>query len=166
MAGRGRDVRQRLHGHEPVSERGARAASFMSVVFDSGVIVALYDRRDAEHERCRRLLRELTEPRFIPSPTLPEIDYWLSTRIGPEAFVQVLRDIRAGAYRVQDLDGEDYERVLEIISVYADSDVGFVDAAVLAVAERLRTHRVATLDHRHFRMMRPRHVESLTLLPE
>jgi hypothetical protein len=33
------------------------------------------------------------------------------------------------------------------------------------VVERLGESRVATLDHRHFGMMRPRHVDALTLLP-
>ena len=104
--------------------------------------------------------------RVIPVPTLAEVDYWLSTRIGPDAFLQFLRDIRAGAYRLIDLQAEDYDRVIEICSVYRDSDVGFVDAAVLAVAERLAESKLVTFDHRHFRMMRPRHVDALTLLPE
>jgi hypothetical protein len=48
---------------------------------------------------------------------------------------------------------------------YADLEVGFVDCAVLAVTERLGEPKLATLDHRHFGTMRPRHVEALDLLP-
>lgn len=48
---------------------------------------------------------------------------------------------------------------------YADLEVGFVDCAVLAVTERLGEPKLATLDHRHFGTMRPRHVEALELLP-
>jgi len=40
-----------------------------------------------------------------------------------------------------------------------------VDAAVLAIVERLGEPKLATLDRRHFGMLRPRHVESLILLP-
>jgi len=47
-----------------------------------------------------------------------------------------------------------------------DSDVGFVDAAVLAVVERLNEPKLATLDHRRFGILRPRHVDALRLLPE
>ena len=54
----------------------------------------------------------------------------------------------------------------EIQSTYLDSGVGFVDAAVLAVVERLGEPRLATLDRRHFTLMRPRHVEALELVPE
>ena len=40
-----------------------------------------------------------------------------------------------------------------------------MDAAVLAIVERLNEPKLATLDRRHFGMMRPRHVAGLTLLP-
>ena len=48
---------------------------------------------------------------------------------------------------------------------YADADIGFVDAAVLAVVERFNEPKLATLDRRHFGMLRPRHVDALILLP-
>jgi predicted nucleic acid-binding protein len=43
--------------------------------------------------------------------------------------------------------------------------LGFVDAAVVAVVERLGERKLATLDHRHFGSVRPRHADALTLLP-
>jgi hypothetical protein len=39
-------------------------------------------------------------------------------------------------------------------------------ALIAAVVERLAEPRLATLDHRHFRVVRPRHVPNLTLLPD
>jgi hypothetical protein len=42
-----------------------------------------------------------------------------------------------------------YGRVKELCDRYADADIA-----------------LATLDHRHFGTMRPRHVEALTLMPE
>ncbi len=46
------------------------------------------------------------------------------------------------------------------------SDVGFVDAAVLVIVERLNESKLATLDRRHFGLLRPRHMDALELLPE
>jgi hypothetical protein len=40
--------------------------------------------------------------------------------------------------------------VVEINRQFADLDLGFVDAAVLAIAEALGLPRVATTDRRHF----------------
>ena len=42
---------------------------------------------------------------------------------------------------------------------------GTVDASVVAVGERLGITEVATVDRRHFSMVRPRHVGGFTLLP-
>jgi hypothetical protein len=77
----------------------------------------------------------------------------------------ILDQIDTGALVVEDLLHEDYRRAGELLTTYADLRVGFVDAAVLAVVERLREPKLATLDHRHFSVMRPRHVEALELLP-
>jgi hypothetical protein len=78
---------------------------------------------------------------------------------------RVLDDVHRGAFEIVALIDEDYERVSSLITTYADLRVGFVDAAVLAVVERLREPKLATLDQRHFAAMRPRHVGALTLLP-
>jgi predicted nucleic acid-binding protein len=73
--------------------------------------------------------------------------------------------IASGAYLVSDLAAADYDRVRELCDRYADADIGFVDAAVLATVERLNEPKLATLDHRHFGLLRPRHRDSLELLP-
>ena len=51
------------------------------------------------------------------------------------------------------------------MSRYGDLPLGTTDATVVALAERLGVHEVATLDRRHFSVVRPRHVQALTLLP-
>lgn len=80
-------------------------------------------------------------------------------------FGAVLAQIETGAIEIAELEGSDYRRVADLLTTYADLRVGFVDAAVLAVVERLREPKLATLDHRHFSVMRPRHVDALELLP-
>jgi uncharacterized protein len=78
----------------------------------------------------------------------------------------MLQDIHTGAIKVGDLTREDYQRVKQLCEAFADLPLGFVDAAVLAIVERLGEQKLATLDHRHFRILRPRHTSSLALLPE
>jgi predicted nucleic acid-binding protein len=78
----------------------------------------------------------------------------------------ILDQIDTGALVVEELVSDDYRRVAALLDTYADLRVGFVDAAVLAVVERLREPKLATLDHRHFTVMRPRHVKALELLPQ
>ena len=138
----------------------------MALVLDTGPLYASLDRSDADHAACRQLIEQADEPLVIPAPVLVEVDYWVHVRLHPGVFVALLDDIIDGAYRVEELQHQDYRRIHEICDRYADADVGFVDAGVLAVVERLNEPKLATLDHRHFRVLRPRHIDALRLLPE
>jgi predicted nucleic acid-binding protein len=138
----------------------------VALILDTGPLYASLDRSDADHTACRQFIEAGDEPLVIPAPVLVEVDYWIHSRLHPGVLVALLDDIIAGAYRVEELNPEDYRRIREVCDRYADADIGFVDAAVLAVVERLNEPKLATLDHRHFGTMRPRHVEALRLLPE
>lgn len=54
----------------------------------------------------------------------------------------------------------------ELVRRYDDLPLGTTDASVIVLAERLRIAEIATPDQRHFRVVRPSHVEALTLLPD
>ena len=137
----------------------------MALILDTGPLYSSLDRDEADHGRCRGLIAEAVELLVIPAPVLPELDHLVRSRMGPGPMLAVLRDIESGAYAVEDLVAEDYPRVRELIDRYADLDVGFVDVSVLAIVERFGEPKLATLDHRHFAAMRPRHVDALELLP-
>ncbi|MDP2955114.1 MAG: PIN domain-containing protein [Longimicrobiales bacterium] len=137
----------------------------MALNLDTGPLYASLDRSDADHAACRNLIESTSEPLVIPAPVLVELDHWIHARLHAGVWTAFLEDILVGAYRIEELRTDDYRRVQELCDRYADSDVGFVDAAVLAVVERLGEPKVATLDERHFRALRPRHVDALRLLP-
>jgi predicted nucleic acid-binding protein len=138
----------------------------VALILDTGPLYASLDRSDDAHAASRTLIESADEVVVIPSPVLVEVDYWISQRLQPGALVALLADIGSGAYRVEDVEPADYDRIRELVDRYSDSDIGFVDAAVLAVTERLGERKLATLDRRHFSVMRPRHVDTLELLPD
>ena len=137
----------------------------MALILDTGPLYASLDRSDADHIACRELIQTSNEVLVIPAPVLVEVDYWIQTRLHVGVLVDLLDDIIAGAYVVEDLQPVDYVRIRELCDQYADADIGFVDAAVLAIVERLNEPKLATLDHRHFGLVRPRHVDALRLVP-
>ena len=137
----------------------------MALILDTGPLYASLDRSDADHAACRQLIETAAEAVVIPSPVLVEVDYWITRRLHPGVLVALLDDIALGAYVVADLMPDDYRRIRDVCDAYADADIGFVDAAVLAVVERLDESKLATLDRRHFGLLRPRHRESIDLLP-
>jgi uncharacterized protein len=138
----------------------------VALILDTGPLYASLDRSDAEHARCRGLIEAAEEPLVIPEPVLVEVDYWIYVRLHPGVLVALLDDVVAGAYQVEELRPEDYRRIREIVDRYGESNVGFVDAAVLAITERLDEPKLATLDARHFQLLRPRHVDALRLVPD
>jgi predicted nucleic acid-binding protein len=124
------------------------------------------DQSDQDHGVCAELIARRTEQLVVPAPVLVELDWLASSRLGPGAFESFLADIEDGTIRVIDLTRADYRRVRELCSRYRDLPLGFVDAAVLAVTERMGEPKLVTLDYRHFRVVRPQHGVSLVLLPE
>lgn len=126
--------------------------------------MALLDRGDQDHSRCADLLTGWDGVRLIPAPVLVELDHFVPTSV----FTAFLGETARGAFEVEDLQRQDYERLGELMVAYEDLDLdlGFVDAAVLAVAERLGERQLATLDRRHFGVVRLGHTEALGLLPE
>jgi predicted nucleic acid-binding protein len=137
----------------------------LALILDTGPLYASLDRSDDDHRASRNLIEASDESLVIPAPVLVEVDYWIHQRLTPGALVALLADIEAGAYVIEDLTPADYRRIRELVDRHADADIGFVDAAVLAVVERLDEPKLATLDRRHFSVLRPRHVDAIQLLP-
>jgi hypothetical protein len=94
-----------------------------------------------------------------------EVAYLLETRLGADAEVRFLGDLAAGNLISEAVRPADWVRIAELVAEYRDLPLGTVDASVLAAAERLRLTRLATLDRRHFTVVRPAHAPGLEILP-
>ncbi len=137
----------------------------MALVLDTGPLLAALDAADPDHARCATLLNESQEDLVVPALVLAELDYWCHKRLSTDAWIVFLEDMLNGAYRLEAPSTAELERCKELQSKYADQALGVVDASVLALVERLEEDKLATLDYRHFSVLRPNHVEALRLLP-
>jgi predicted nucleic acid-binding protein len=137
----------------------------VTVVADTGAIYALIDASDAWHKRVADWWGNAGESVVLPVTTLAEVTYLLQTRIGPVAEEAFVRAIADGEFVVEVIDDDDMPRIADVMHSYRDFPLGFVDASVVAIAERLETRDVLTTDRKHFGVIRPKHARSLTLLP-
>ncbi len=137
----------------------------MALICDTGVLYGAIDGNDANHEICAQLVADPPEELAVPSPVVVELEWLVVTRMGYDQFDGFLQSVEIGALDVIDLARSDYARVRELCRRYEDLRLGYVDAALVAVAERLGETRLATLDRRHFSVVRPRHTASFTLVP-
>lgn len=102
---------------------------------------------------------------LLPASTIPEIAYLLATRIGSRAEAHFIRNVADEEFLVEPLEAEDWDRCALLMQTYGDLGLGFVDASIVAVAERLGVREVATTDRRHFSIVRPLHLERFRLVP-
>jgi predicted nucleic acid-binding protein len=135
------------------------------LVLDTGPLLAALDGADPDHAQCAALIVEADEDLVVPVLVLAELDYWCHRRLGAEVWIAFLDDVLAGAYRTEALSSADLKRCRALQATYLDLRLGITDASVIALVERLGEPKVATLDHRHFGVVRPSHVEALRLLP-
>lgn len=138
----------------------------MSLVLDTGPIVALLNADDPDHRRCAHLVMEIGEDLVVPAAVMGEVDYWCRKLLGWGALQAFVEDVIAGAYWWVELGVEGLARSVEIAGAYQDLGLGYVDAAVIATCEMLDEDKVATLDRRHFSVVRPGHRPSLLILPD
>jgi uncharacterized protein len=122
----------------------------MSVLLDTGIVYAYYDRSDRWHARARTLIVAEQRGLILPAPVIPEIDHLLGVRLGPKSRQTFYAGIAEGAYLVVDLPQNAYARVADLNRRFDDLSLGFVDAAIVALAETLGLSRVATTNRRHF----------------
>ncbi len=136
----------------------------MTLVCDASVVIAALNRKDPDHDRCADLLSK-SSVTTIPAPVIVEVDWVARSRHAAGATDALLASINDRSVIVIDLDEEDYRRVRSLQRRYVDLPLEFVDAAVVAIAERLEQTRVATLDRRHFGAIRPLHAPAFELVP-
>ncbi|GAA2776621.1 type II toxin-antitoxin system VapC family toxin [Saccharopolyspora taberi] len=135
------------------------------IIVDTGPLVALGNLRDHHHSACMDLFSRYPGKLLVPSTVIAETCWLLESRVGVTAEVMFLDQVRSGMFELAELSGEDLDRVRELVSKYSDLPLGTTDASVVSIAERLGVAAVATLDRRHFSVVRPRHVPAFALLP-
>lgn len=128
-------------------------------------MIAYVDASDRDHAACLGLLLSHPGPLFVPALVIPEVAHFVGRQIGTDAEMDVLGDIAGGTLEPMAVDGTDWPRIIELAWRYRDLPLGTVDASVIALAERLKIKQIATLDHRHFSVVRPAHVDAFELLP-
>jgi len=136
------------------------------ILVDAGPLIALGDEDSLDYKRCREALRSARPPRLIPGPVVAEVCHLLGTRLGPQVEADFLTLLAGPAFSVVNPEDNDLLRAAQLVVEYGDLPLGGTDAIVVAVAERLNIATVATLDQRHFHIVRPRHVTAFHIVPE
>ncbi|MBN1220434.1 MAG: PIN domain-containing protein [Anaerolineae bacterium] len=137
----------------------------MKALIDSGFLYATMDRGDKNHIQVVGLLANLADDLFLTTTILEEVTYLLQSRLGQVQVRYFVHQLQDSPIQIEVINKTDLTRIYELLDQYADLNLDFVDASLVAVAERLNIPRILTIDQRSFRLIQPNHCDSFELLP-
>ena len=123
------------------------------VIVDTSALLAFFDASEPDHEAVSKVLGAADA--LVVSPyVVAELDYLVATRHGVDNELAVLDELAGGAWHLAAFDEEELRRARRVIASYKDQEIGVADASIVVLAERHRTRTIASLNHRHFGVLR------------
>jgi predicted nucleic acid-binding protein len=125
------------------------------VIVDTSALLAFFDRDEPDHEAVSAVISESSDLLVVSPYVVAEVDYLISTRLGVSAELTAVRELAGGAWDLATIDVADLARIATVIEQYHDQAIGVADASNVVLAGRYQTTTIATLDRRHFDVLRP-----------
>ena len=126
---------------------------------------AVLDESDAFHKTASKAFEREVYTLLLPEVALTELAFLLLRESKYDVLASFLRQIVTGGIKIVGAEMPDFLRAADILEQYADSKIDFVDAVIMAIAERLNIKRILTVDRRDFGMFRPKHCEFFEIIP-
>jgi predicted nucleic acid-binding protein len=126
------------------------------VIVDTSALLAYFDTGEPDHDKVSDVIDRSGEPLVVSPYVVAELDYLIATRVGIEAELAALHELAGGAWELAAFGvPDDLNEVVSIIKKYRDQHIGAADASNVVLADRHHTRTIATLDRRHFEVLRP-----------
>jgi uncharacterized protein len=135
------------------------------LLVDTNVWAEAADISRPQHQACVEVLRQHRGQLIVTAPVVVEAAWFIEDRLGPAHEARFLRTVTSRSVDLIDLTPDDWARVIELVTTYADLGLGTVDASIVAIAERLGVTKIATVNHRDFLVVRPAHTAGFELVP-
>ena len=133
------------------------------ILVDAGPLVALIHADDQHHRPCRKVAKSLTEPLGTVWPALTEAMYLLG--FSWKAQDALWEMLEVGFFELVPVESRDSARMRELMRKYRELPMDLADAALVAVAERMKLARIFTVDRRDFELYRPARIGRFTIIP-
>jgi len=132
-------------------------------LLDSGFLYGYIDASDQHHEAISAIFAEMKLPIILPVPAITEIAYFIKRNLGLRALADFLTELPKTNFILETTHPSDLVRSAEILRKYNDVNIDFVDACIVAMAERLNITKILTVDRRHFSIFKPEHCASFEI---
>lgn len=135
------------------------------IVVDTSVLYAFFVADDPAHGQAAQLLTDGDEVCVVSPYVIAELDYFMLKRFGSRGEEAMFRELTEGPYELAQMQSRDVIACASLLAEFPDHAIGVTDASLVVLADRYQTTRIATLDRRHFRIMRTLDGAPFTLLP-
>jgi predicted nucleic acid-binding protein len=125
------------------------------LIIDTSALLAFFNAREPMHKATRDCVLASNEALVVSPFVMAELDYLVASRLGVHAELLVLGELSGGAWELPEFTLGDLARAASVVERYRDQRIGLADASNVVLADRYRTRTIATLDHRHFDLVRP-----------
>lgn len=137
----------------------------MAYLLDSGYLYAQVNGKDSWHTSVSAVQLNENEPIFLPIPAITEVTFLLQRDLGRYAVWEFIETLAQTDLLFESPQLTDFERAAAVLRNYNDANIDFVDACIVAMAERLNITKILTVDRRHFQIFRPKHCKSFEIIP-
>jgi predicted nucleic acid-binding protein len=137
----------------------------VAILLDPSAVLAAADTADLNHAAAVAWFARADEPLLLGALGLADLDLLLQREIGVHATEALVSALVADAIRLVPPTHDDLARARELLGEAAEHRPRLADALLVAAAERLGVHRVASFDRRPLAVFHPRHVRALDFEP-
>lgn len=140
-------------------------------LIDAGPLIELVGRQQPHHRACRQVFESTSLPLITTWACLTEASHLIMKRMGHRGREQLWQFINDGAlivHTLQDVQSASayLSRIDELLTKYKDCPMDLADATLGASSELLETHRIFTLDKKHFSIYRTVDGAAFEIVPE
>jgi predicted nucleic acid-binding protein len=136
------------------------------VIVDTSALLAYFDAGEPDHDAVSDVIDRSEEPLVVSPYVVAELDYLIATRVGVKAELAALQELAGGAWELAAFGVPgDLDEVISIIKKYRDQHIVAADASNVVLADRYHTRTIATLDRRHFDVLRPLSGRRFSVVP-
>jgi predicted nucleic acid-binding protein len=127
----------------------------LQVLIDTSAVISIIDKSHHLHKKIKELVLVEENLYIIPSTVIVEVCQLLKYKFDSSVEISFLKEIIKTIFLMESVKYQDMSRILEILIKYKDLNIGYVDSSIVAMAERLKTNKILTLDKKHFSVVIP-----------
>ena len=136
-----------------------------TLIVDTSALLAFFDASEPDHESVAEVIGAADV--LVVSPyVVAELDYLVATRHGLDDELAALDELASGAWDLAAFDEGQLRRARAVIASYRDQEIGVADASIVVLAKRYGTRGIASLDRRHFEVLRSLDGGHFDVLPQ